>query len=47
MTLDAAAYNVHEDVGTIQLTLGLSNPSSLLETVQVISVDINATGTEY
>ena len=39
-----ATYTVDEDAGIIQPLLVLSNPSSLNETVLVISTDVTATG---
>ena len=38
-------YNVYEDVGIVELQLALSNPSSVAETVQVISNDVSTNGT--
>lgn len=39
------AYNVYEDVGIVELQLALSNPSSFVETVQVINNDVSTKGT--
>ena len=41
---DNAAYSDDEDAGIIQPLLLLSNPSSFVETVQVISTDVTANG---
>ena len=41
---DNAAYSDDEDVGIIQPLLLLSNPSSFVETVQVISTEVTANG---
>ena len=41
---DNATYTVVEDTGIVQPALILSNPSSFVETVQVISTDITADG---
>ena len=38
-------YNVYEDVEIVELQLALSNPSSVAETVQVISNDVSTNGT--
>ena len=43
---NSATYIIEEDVGRVQLVLVLSNPSSFIETVQVIATEINATGKE-
>ena len=42
---DNTIYIVDEDVAVVHPVLILSNPSSLLETVQLISTDITANGT--
>ena len=44
MRFDNTIYTVDEDVGIIQPLLVLSNPSSFVETVEVISTDIEADG---
>ena len=36
---------MYEDVGIVELQLALSNPSSVAETVQVISNDVCTNGT--
>ena len=41
---DNATYTDDEDVGIIQPLLVLSNPSSFVETVRVISTDVTANG---
>ena len=41
---DQSSYTIEEDRGTIQPLLTLSNPSSFVETIQVISTDVSATG---
>ena len=43
--LNDTFYTVDEDAGILQLPLLLSNPSSFVETVQVINTDITADGT--
>ena len=45
ITFNQSEYSVNEDIGSVQLVLVLSNPSSFVETVQVFSTDISATGT--
>ena len=47
VTFDQSAYSVAEDVGSVQLVMILSNPSSFVETVQVISTDITALGKQH
>ena len=37
-------YTVNEDDGIVQPQLVLSNPSSFVETVQVINTDVTANG---
>ena len=44
MTFDKATYTVNEDTGTVKPLLILSNPSSFIETVQVITTDITTNG---
>ena len=44
---DNASYSIDENVGIVQPLLVLSNPSSFVETVQVINTDITAIGMEY
>ena len=41
---DNATYTDDEDVGIIQPLLILSNPSSFVETVRVISTDVTTNG---
>ena len=41
---DTATYTVNEDVGILRPLLVLSNPSSFIETVQVINTDVTAKG---
>ena len=38
------AYSVNEGTGVVQPVLVLSNPSSFIETVQVITTDVSANG---
>ena len=40
-----SSFTVEEDSTIIQPLLTLSNPSSFIETIQVISTNISATGT--
>ena len=46
VSFSQSTYSINEDVGSIQLTLVLSNPSSTDITVQVVDDDNTATG-EY
>ena len=46
MKFHNATYAVNEDDGIIQPLLVLSNPSSFVETIQVINTDITANGIE-
>lgn len=39
-----SSYSVDEDVGIVQPVLVLSNPSSFIETVQVIVTNVSANG---
>ena len=39
-----SSYTVEEDSRIIQPLLTLSNPSSFIETIQVISTNVSATG---
>ena len=42
-----ATYTVNEDAGIIQPQLILSNPSSFVETVQMITTDVTAYGNYF
>ena len=44
IAFDQSTYSINEDVGYIQLTLVLSNPSSTDITIQVTTTDKTATG---
>ena len=44
VTFDKAMYTVNEDAGTVKPLLILSNPSSFIETVQIITTDITTDG---
>lgn len=44
MIFSNATYSVDEDVGTIQLPLFLSNPSSFVEILQANVTDISTNG---
>lgn len=46
MRFNTTAYSTDEDAGTVQLTLIFSNPSSFVETAQVINSDVTAKGTQ-
>ena len=39
-----SSYSVDEDVGIVQPVLVLSNPSSFIETVQVIATNVSGNG---
>ena len=47
MNFDQSTYAINEDKGSVQLLLGLSNPSTTDITVRVFSSDGSATGKDF